>query len=253
MVPVSTCPVLHPELQAVLPKLRGPQGRSRAQLNAVTDGERVAAAWTGSRGPQPPIDGLEWVGPPAPSTQGDSGLRSEGVHLHPLVFSQANPAGNRALKHQLQAWLPERRFGSAVELYAGSGNFTLALAERVAHVVTYEVSTDAVALAQRVVPPHVDVRVGTAEEALEKAEGSVDVVLVDPPRAGLSSMVADGLARWATERLLYVSCDPATFARDAGRWARIGWRLEEVRVFDLYPQTPHVEVVGAFTRGLAPG
>jgi 23S rRNA (uracil1939-C5)-methyltransferase len=73
-----------------------------------------------------------------------------------------------------------------------------------------------------------------------------DLVVVDPPRAGLGPGVADALRRLRPERILYVSCDPATLARDAARLAP--YRLEAARPVDLFPQTPHVESVSLFAR-----
>jgi 23S rRNA (uracil1939-C5)-methyltransferase len=75
----------------------------------------------------------------------------------------------------------------------------------------------------------------------------VDTVLVDPPREGLDARHL-ALAAGARRRLVYVSCDPQTLARDAARLQAQGWRLEGARAFDLMPQTHHVEVVAWFAR-----
>ncbi len=257
---VDRCPVLHLALQAVWPAtgdLRGRPGRPgrpgqpsrrggpEGELHLVTDGEQVAAALTGGDGAvRRGLGDVEWPGPPVV----DLGLETEAGWLHPLVFSQANPEGNRELRAQLDRWLASGGpYASAVELYAGSGNLTGVLAARSARTVTLEASADAVALARRVAPTNAEVRVATAEAAVAERAGPVDVVLVGPPRAGLPPEVADGVAAWATAAIAYVSCDPATFARDAGRWSKAGWSLEVVRVFDLYPQTAHVELMGWFT------
>ena len=241
--PVEACPVLFPALQTVLPALRV-EGAAGRELNVVTDGQRVVAAW--SERDVTPVDhpGVEWAQPVAAVAPG---LEADGVRLHPSVFSQANPAGNRALRAQLAEWMQRwTPVSLAVELYAGHGNFSLVLAEHASTVRTFEASSDAVELAQRVVPEHVQAEHRTAEDALAGLDGVADVVLVDPPRAGLSAEVIRGIARVASRGIVYISCDPATFARDAGRLAAAGWRLDEVRLFDLYPQTAHAEVGGCF-------
>lgn len=242
---VDQCPVLHPALQAIQPELSGPSTAGRTHLSAVTDARRVAASWTGPAGARPARSNLVWSGPVSDPA---STLESDGVWLHPLVFSQANPAGNRALRAQLaewfRAWAP---IAGAVELYAGSANLTLELARWARTVSTFEASADAVSLARRVLPDHVRAAVATAEAAAAGTNDPVDVILVDPPRAGLSTEVGRALVEWATRAIVYVSCDPATFARDAGRFRAAGWALRQIRLFDLYPQTPHVEVAAWFS------
>ncbi len=71
--------------------------------------------------------------------------------------------------------------------------------------------------------------------------------MVDPPRTGLSKEAAEGILRHAPSRLVYVSCDPATLARDARKLVDAGYRLEALRAFDLFPNTPHVEALAVFS------
>jgi 23S rRNA (uracil1939-C5)-methyltransferase len=73
------------------------------------------------------------------------------------------------------------------------------------------------------------------------------VVLLDPPRAGLRAEIANGLADLGAARIVYVSCDAATLARDLKVLCSRGYRLERVRGFDLFPQTPHVEALAVLT------
>ena len=75
-----------------------------------------------------------------------------------------------------------------------------------------------------------------------------DVVLVDPPRAGLEKQVVDGLLRSGPKMIAYVSCDPSTLARDAARLIGGGYRLKQVTPFDLFPQTFHIESISIFEK-----
>jgi 23S rRNA (uracil1939-C5)-methyltransferase len=74
-------------------------------------------------------------------------------------------------------------------------------------------------------------------------------VVVDPPRAGLHPRVVFRIAELAPERIVYVSCNPATLARDLRDFAQYGWRLAEITPFDMFPHTPHIECVARVVRG----
>jgi len=98
----------------------------------------------------------------------------------------------------------------------------------------------------------VEVLTGSVERMLGNppllgAGAHADVVVVDPPREGLTSATIDSLLSLAAPRVVYLSCDPATLARDAAK-LDAGYSLESVRGFDLFPQTPHVEALACFAR-----
>jgi 23S rRNA (uracil1939-C5)-methyltransferase len=75
-----------------------------------------------------------------------------------------------------------------------------------------------------------------------------DVVVLDPPRTGISAAAVAGVIAWAAPRIVYVSCDPPTLARDAARLVQAGYRIESMSAMDLFPNTPHVETIVAFSR-----
>jgi tRNA/tmRNA/rRNA uracil-C5-methylase (TrmA/RlmC/RlmD family) len=76
-----------------------------------------------------------------------------------------------------------------------------------------------------------------------------EVVVLDPPRAGVAREALAGLIAWGPPRIVYVSCDPPTLARDAAQLAASGYRLTSIDAFDLFPNTPHVEAVAVFGNG----
>ena len=122
-----------------------------------------------------------------------------------------------------------------MELYAGAGNITRALL-----VAQWEViASDVIAPSH---PPATRFEVGPVDDVLRTLEGPVDAVVLDPPRSGAADAV-DGIIRLAPRAIAYVSCDPATLARDAARLVASGYRAATAWPIDLMPQTSHVEVV----------
>ena len=90
--------------------------------------------------------------------------------------------------------------------------------------------------------------VGADLEELRERSGPVDVVVVDPPRAGLSGKALRGVADIGAQRIVYVSCNPTTLAGNARQLREVGYRLERARPVDMFPHTPHIETVAVFVR-----
>lgn len=135
------------------------------------------------------------------------------------------------------------------DVYAGVGTFTLPLA-RIAPTIAVEASSHALADLRRNLDAaglEADILPGDAEHALAEI-GEVDVIVVDPPRSGLGNEAARALVRTRPNHIVYVSCDPATLARDAALLAHDGYVVTSVAPFDLFPQTYHVETVLCLSR-----
>jgi tRNA/tmRNA/rRNA uracil-C5-methylase (TrmA/RlmC/RlmD family) len=165
--------------------------------------------------------------------------------------------GNRYLTGALVRRVVELSDGMRfADLYAGVGLFTVALAARGGKVWAVEGDRSAADdLEVNIGPWRSQVRVARApvEQALaERPPDPPDVLIVDPPRTGLSKMALDEAAAWAAGRIVYVSCDPPTLARDARRLTDAGYAIRSVDAFDLFPNTPHVEVVTVFDLGAGP-
>lgn len=144
---------------------------------------------------------------------------------------------------------------TVVDLYSGTGAISLLLARRCRRVYGIEVAAAAVADAVRNAAANgIDnctFLAGEVRHVLPRllAEGvRADVVVADPPRAGFHPKALTALAALAPARLVYVSCNPATLARDVGDLLRMGYRLEWVQPVDMFPQTPHIEAVARLRR-----
>ncbi len=136
------------------------------------------------------------------------------------------------------------------DAYSGVGTFAVALAQVVPDVVTIEASAAAGDDAEVNLAPYDNVRriVGTVEEQLPALDPVPDVVIVDPPRAGLDASVIDAIVGSGVRRLVYVSCDPATLARDLRRLADGGMELSELQPIDMFPHTQHIECISTLDR-----
>lgn len=137
-----------------------------------------------------------------------------------------------------------------LDIYCGGGLFSAFLAPHCRQLIGVESSPAAcedfaVNLDEF---DHVALYEGPAEVVLPRLETSADLIVVDPPRSGLPLEVLDAIVRAAAREIAYVSCDPATFARDASRLIRGGYSLVHTTPFDLFPQTYHIETVSLFRR-----
>lgn len=171
------------------------------------------------------------------------------------AFFQPNTCLSGRLRQEVMEALDPRKTGSVLELYCGVGFFTLALARRAGEVVALEGSREAVRAARENVARGAigEVRLicGEVSDALPELlrEKAWDGLLVDPPRAGLPRGAAASIAASQVQRLVYVSCDPATLARDLRILTGSGrFRLDSVTPLDLFPQTHHIECVARLER-----
>ncbi len=142
---------------------------------------------------------------------------------------------------------------SVADLYAGAGLFTAPLAAAVGAggtVVSVEGSPGASRDARRNLHgyPHVGIVQGRVDAVLGARDTRFDAILLDPPRAGAGRKTVELISRAASRLVGYVSCDPASFARDLALFSEQGWSMESLRVFDLYPHTHHMESFAVLRR-----
>jgi 23S rRNA (uracil1939-C5)-methyltransferase len=179
------------------------------------------------------------------------------LHFQPGDFTQVNRAVNEVLVRRAVGLLDPRPGQRLADLFCGLGNFTLALARRGAQLVGVEGSAELVARAEENarrngLAQRARFRVADLFEAPQRvlAElGPLDGMLVDPPRHGAHALV-QALDEGAPRRLVYVSCNAATLARDAGVLVREkGYRLRAAGVMNMFPHTSHIESMALFERG----
>lgn len=232
---VSRCPVLEPELDAELHRL--------ALSEDVEAHGEWEIAWASGTARSTPLDDR----PSEPGLALDVG--SDTLTVSPGAFFQANGPLREKLGDAVA--LATGSGSRAIELFAGAGFFTLELSRRFEHVVALEAdptaARDLEANLERAGRPNVEVWSTRLEEAVGRLPGG-DVLLVDPPRTGLPAGTASRLAARGPRRIVYLSCDPATLARDLGDFARDRYTVRHVEAFDLFPQTPHVEVLAVLER-----
>jgi 23S rRNA (uracil1939-C5)-methyltransferase len=155
------------------------------------------------------------------------------------VFEQVNPEMGDQVRSFAVSQLGEVAGRRVWDLYAGIGETTVQLVAQRAIVDSVELDRRAVAEAESR-GPAARRHTGRVEDVLEKLPRP-ELVIANPPRTGMDGRVTAALDRLAPERLVYISCDPATLARDLQRLQRL--RLTSVQAFDLFPQTTHVETV----------
>lgn len=235
VLPVARCPILVPELEAVLPDLPGLLGDKPPKRLDLTAGE--------------PGGGIS-VSPAVP------GLPSGEVTLTVGDITYGYDArsffqGHRGLLPQLvDAVVGPWEGEAAWDLYAGVGLFALPLARRYGRVVAVEADTSATRYARnnarRNRISNLEVVAQAVESWMPALPAGAGRVVVDPPRAGLATEVREALLNRRPQRLTYVSCHPAALARDLRFLTKI-YDLEKITLFDLFPQTGHMETVVQMT------
>jgi 23S rRNA (uracil1939-C5)-methyltransferase len=263
---VAECAVLVPELQATLAQLRGQMiddsiPEDARDFRAIVGDEGVSLA-TGVR--SPPVR-------EADERELTRSINGETYHLNAESFFQTNID---LVPQLIDAALGEFRGEHAIDLYSGVGLFTLPLARRFTHLIAVEGHEQAANFARinltqagltnaKVVNANVagwleQQSLGGPTETMERNDLSalsekqrqvaalqrpVDFLLLDPPRTGAESRVISGILNLKPKRLSYVSCDPATLARDLKKLIAGGYSLDSLAAFDMFPQTHHVETV----------
>ena len=178
---------------------------------------------------------------------------------HPQDFTQVNPHVNQLMVAQALELLALKPDDRALDLFCGIGNFTLPMARQCAEVVGIEAVESMVLRGRENAEA---LHIGNAKfiaanltdmthTQLQRLGGNINALLLDPPRDGAKDIIAS-IQRWVTgkqlspKRIVYVSCNPATLARDSALLAEVGYELDAVGVLDMFPHTSHVESMALF-------
>ena len=239
---VEYCAVLMPELQQTLERVRSTEWAEfppdLKHLDAVAGENNVSLS--------PAFAEFE-------TNELSLRIGNEVYQYNAESFFQINPA---LLPEMVEFALSEAAGGdTAVDLYCGVGLFTVPLSRRFANVVAVEANPVATRFARRNLANLTNARVLTATvadwmRAHSRSMSDVDFILLDPPRAGAESVVVKGMLDLRPQRISYVSCDPATLARDLKKLISGGYTIDSIAGFDLFPQTHHVETVVLLRRSL---
>jgi 23S rRNA (uracil1939-C5)-methyltransferase len=228
---------------------------SFAQALSEALGESLSGVlWTRSRSLAETTAGgdteLVWGEAELPERLGELDLR-----ISPEAFFQTNTEMAELLYEIVVEYAALEGWERVYDLYSGIGTIALTLASRAGELwgieLVQEAVADAIAAARRNEIPGVQFFAGDTRLALpelvERA-GRPDVLVVDPPRAGLSQKVVRRIIEASPKRIVYVSCNPTTLAPNAAQLVQAGWKLLRVRPVDMFPQTHHIECVALFER-----
>ena len=220
IVPVADCPILEAPLRRQLAEL------SRQGESPPGSGEVELRSWVGA------------------IKVGNYTYRTS-----PGAFFQANTAVAELLLDGVLAALAPHGSERVLDLYCGVGLFTVPVGQRVAQIVGVESNSTAAGdavhnLAAAGVPGNIiDQDVTEALRSPELTGQAWDAIILDPPRTGVDAPALDALIALGAARLLYISCEPSTLARDLRILAANGYRLEWAQPYDMFPQTRHVETL----------
>ncbi len=260
VVPLDECPILRPELVEMLGQLEldfEPIGKVRLQVGSGGD-VMVILMLERDELPEMEIDlpvsvnvllhdnvPLNLVG--ATTTTYD--VRGRRFRVTAGGFFQVNIPVAEAVISEMLGLLDLQGTESVLDLYSGVGLFTAFLAEGASLVTSIESYPPAVTDAEVNLSEfdNVDIYEGAVEDVLPDLDERYDIAVIDPPRGGVSKKAMAALLTLRPARIAYISCDPATFARDAAQLARAGYRPLSIRPFDMFPQTFHIETVSLWS------
>ncbi|GAB4477540.1 MAG: class I SAM-dependent RNA methyltransferase [Anaerolineales bacterium] len=177
-------------------------------------------------------------------------VKGERLRVSGGAFFQINIAVAEQIVDYLLQHINLSSADTLIDVYCGGGLYSRFLAPKVGRLIGIESSPFACRDFEFNLDAfeHIELYEARAEQVLPHLNVHPQTVLLDPPRSGLSITVRESLIRLAPQQLVYISCDPATFARDAHFLTQNGYGLEQLAFFDMFPQTYHIEAVGIWKR-----
>ena len=175
--------------------------------------------------------------------------------LSPQAFYQVNPVQAERLYERAVEYAVNAPTDQVLDLYCGAGTISLCLARKAAHVIGAEIVPEAIENARRNAERNgienaefLCADAGAAAAELARRGVRPDCIVVDPPRKGMSPDAIDAMVSMQPPRIVYVSCDPGTLARDVKLLTQRGYTLTQALAVDMFPQTPHVETCALLSK-----
>jgi len=251
VLPLTHCPIAHEYINRALP-IFASQVNPRPQI-LVRCGAATGQMLIQPRQPDEVVERLTAEGLEVCAETMEERLRGETFRIRPSSFFQTNTAqAEKMARMVLEGLFPagqadDERSCTVLDAYCGVGTFALMLARRAGRVIAIEESASSIKDARwnlREVE-NVEILQGKVEDLLPTLAEQLDGLVIDPPRAGCQRPVLEALARNPVKRMVYVSCDPSTLARDLDILCHeyATYCLRSVQPLDMFPQTAHVESV----------
>ena len=238
LVDISRCPILCDTLNLLLDE-------KRSLLLKAAHMRRSREGWQHRK---------RWVEVPAFAGDSQVSLSNREVSVEVLgktlwadsnVFFQSNAY---VLPSMVESVLSHVTGTQVMDLYAGVGTFSAFVEGEGRTVIAVERDKRCLELARKNLEATEFFTQSAEHWARSGRTVDVDTVIVDPPRTGLGKEVVDAIASWNPTKVVYVSCDSGTFARDCKRFSSHGYHLDTLQLFDLYPQTSHTETIAVLVR-----
>lgn len=239
IVEIGECPLCHPKLNEALARLRAVPHRGSVELQVNPEGDEV----------------LAWCPKPAPRLAKVFPLSNhlrharrasflfDGVPIVNGAFAQSSLPLNRTLVRTVHQMIGEAE--NVLDLYCGTGNLSLGLPDSVS---VFGLDHNRAAIEAAASVGRGDYQKGGESQFCEAlAQHKWDVVLLDPPRTGARA-ITEALQGCRARKIVYISCEPATLARDASILAKGGWTVAQAAAVDMFPHTAHIETVCRFER-----
>jgi len=265
VIKISRCPLLHPILDNLFQQLKvDNKGLNKLSLRTgVNTGSKLIIAECRERIPLKMASFLQasfvQVFPDKTYTVhfGKNhifeGIEGKNFRVSGQSFFQVNTDGAECLVKLVRKYLALDEKDTILDLYSGVGLFSLCLAHEVGEVVAVESLPAAVEDFRYNIRSlninNILIHQMSINTFLKEFKEKVDAVVLDPPRKGCGLSIIRDLVRLNPQRIVYVSCDPATLARDSGYLAGSGYNLKEAQPLDFFPQTYHIETAALFVRG----
>jgi 23S rRNA (uracil1939-C5)-methyltransferase len=172
----------------------------------------------------------------------------------PSAFTQVNSGVNELMIKTVLEWAELNGEETVLDLYSGIGNFSIPLARKAKEVLAVEISNNSVKLARKSAQANSINNIVFQNAASEDAIGILneegekfDLVVLDPQREGAKEII-EGLVSLSPKKVIYISCDPATLARDLKKFDELGYKVIKLRPFDMFPQTFHIESIAMLSK-----